>query len=180
MGQTKQKSRLKSRLRKSDWLATGLKVLAEDGPPALRAEALARRIGTTKGSFYWHFADVPDFHAALIAHWEDGARRNLITAEDDTPPATVLRSLACTLSTDPIEPALRAWAMWHEGAAQSLARIDAARLDRLSSLLRQIGVTNADMAHLLQNTATGTSIMSQGETGAARMGTLVDLILALR
>ncbi|MEH6751885.1 MAG: TetR family transcriptional regulator, partial [Paracoccaceae bacterium] len=35
----------------------GLAALAEAGPVALKAEPMARRLGTTKGSFYWHFAD---------------------------------------------------------------------------------------------------------------------------
>ena len=33
--------------------------LAETGPEALKAEPLAARLGVSKGSFYWHFRDVP-------------------------------------------------------------------------------------------------------------------------
>jgi len=44
-----------TRLGKADWLDAGLAALAAEGPAALRAEALARQLNTTKGSFYWHF-----------------------------------------------------------------------------------------------------------------------------
>ncbi|MFN3661424.1 TetR family transcriptional regulator [Yoonia sp.] len=44
-----------------DWLMAGFRALASHGPSALRAAALARDLGTTKGSFYWHFKDLPDY-----------------------------------------------------------------------------------------------------------------------
>ncbi len=41
-----------------DWLDQGLKTLAESGYTALKAEPLAKAMGVSRGSFYWHFADV--------------------------------------------------------------------------------------------------------------------------
>ena len=43
----------------------GFRALARSGARALRAEALARDLDTTKGSFYWHFKDLPDYLTRL-------------------------------------------------------------------------------------------------------------------
>ena len=175
----------RSRLTRNDWLRTGLRVLASDGPSALRAEALARRMKTTKGSFYWHFVDVPAFHAALIAHWEVAALAILVEEPEDASATGRLRYLAQTLATPGkgaagAEPAIRGWSLSEPLARDALARVDAARVSRLSALLGRIGVTNGDMAHILRATATGITLSETPEAGAAHMGTLVDLILALR
>ncbi|MDQ6778095.1 MAG: TetR/AcrR family transcriptional regulator [Actinomycetota bacterium] len=50
-------------LSKTDWTEAALLALARDGLAGVAVEPLARRLGATKGSFYWHFAD----RAALIA-----------------------------------------------------------------------------------------------------------------
>ena len=49
-----------------DWLDQGLKTLAKSGFTALKAEPLAKTMGVSRGSFYWHFADIGAFHAAIL------------------------------------------------------------------------------------------------------------------
>ena len=44
-------------------------ILADGGPNALRLDRLCERLGVTKGSFYWHFADLPAYRTALIEAW---------------------------------------------------------------------------------------------------------------
>ena len=61
----------KQRLSADDWLRAGLQALTASGPEALKAEPLARRLETTKGSFYWHFEDVPRYRQALLNFWRD-------------------------------------------------------------------------------------------------------------
>jgi AcrR family transcriptional regulator len=46
-----------SRLSVDDWIRGGFAILAEEGIKALKIERLCRRLGVTKGSFYWHFTD---------------------------------------------------------------------------------------------------------------------------
>ena len=58
------------RLNRQSWIDAGLRALVAEGPTALAAEPLARQLGTTKGSFYWHFKDVPDFQKAVIRDWQ--------------------------------------------------------------------------------------------------------------
>lgn len=54
---------------RTDWITLGLARLRESGPAALRIDALASAAGRTKGSFYHHFADLPDYVGALADEW---------------------------------------------------------------------------------------------------------------
>jgi AcrR family transcriptional regulator len=58
-----------SRLSVDDWVQEGFRVLAEDGVKALTLDRLCRRLGVTKGSFYWHFSDMKSYREALIGTW---------------------------------------------------------------------------------------------------------------
>ena len=60
-----------TRLSPDSWIHAGFDALVAQGPSALKAEVLARGLNTTKGSFYWHFKDVPAFHERMLRHWED-------------------------------------------------------------------------------------------------------------
>lgn len=54
---------------RNNWIALGLARLRESGPSALRIDALASAAGRTKGSFYHHFTDLPDYIGALADEW---------------------------------------------------------------------------------------------------------------
>jgi len=58
-----------TRVAKDDWTLAALEVIAESGVAGLRVEALARQLGITKGSFYWHFRDRTDLIAAALDLW---------------------------------------------------------------------------------------------------------------
>ncbi|MEB3023316.1 TetR/AcrR family transcriptional regulator [[Mycobacterium] crassicus] len=57
------------RLSVQDWVQAGFGLLAEDGIKALTIDRLCRRLGVTKGSFYWHFADMKTYRQSLIDTW---------------------------------------------------------------------------------------------------------------
>ena len=61
-----------------DWLDQGLRTLASSGFTALKAEPLAKAMGVSRGSFYWHFADIGAFHAAILEHWREVAAEQII------------------------------------------------------------------------------------------------------
>ncbi|MGX0877016.1 AcrR family transcriptional regulator [Roseovarius sp. MBR-154] len=185
-------ARRRPRLTRDDWLLTGLTALCEGGPGTLGAEPLARRVGATKGSFYWHFNDVPGFQAALLALWQTEAEAALLDAQGATATAR-LRATAQTIadsatSDSPAlrsEPAIRAWAQGNALAARVVAGVDDIRLARLHDLLAACGIGNPEMARILYASATGMQGLqslqeSACETAATAIGSLVDLILALR
>ena len=56
-------------LTRDDWTTAGLAALVEGGPDAVAIEPVAARLGTTKGSGYWHFADRADLLCAVLGAW---------------------------------------------------------------------------------------------------------------
>src|SRR5260221_506109 len=68
-----------------DWLDQGLKALAASGHAALKAEPLAKAMGVSRGSFYWHFADIGAFHAAILKQWREGAAEQIIANVEAAP-----------------------------------------------------------------------------------------------
>jgi len=54
----------------ADWTEAALQALAHDGLAGVAVEPLARRLNTTKGSFYWHFANRAELIAATLELWE--------------------------------------------------------------------------------------------------------------
>src|SRR3954471_14674740 len=74
-----------NQLSAKDWLHRGLKPLAKSGFPALKAEPLAKAMGVSRGSFYWHFADIGAFHAAILKHWSEVAAERIIANLEAAP-----------------------------------------------------------------------------------------------
>ena len=62
----------------NDWTEEALLVMASDGLSGIAVEPLARRLGATKGSFYWHFADRGELVGATLDLWEQRATGELI------------------------------------------------------------------------------------------------------
>lgn len=181
----------RARLKRSDWLLAGLEALAEAGPVALKAEPMARRLGTTKGSFYWHFADVPDFHRQMLALWAEGAVEHIPEALADQPTAVaklrrlgqiVAGSMHPVLGDLAVEPAIRAWAREDAGVAASLVEVDRARIAFIQGLLTEVEITNPEMARIIYAAHVGMQDLTarDGIDNASPMGSLVDLVLALR
>lgn len=67
----------RSTLCAADWERAALDLIAEKGVQALAVEPLARRMGITKGSFYWHFSSRESLLEQALLRWEEHDSRNL-------------------------------------------------------------------------------------------------------
>jgi AcrR family transcriptional regulator len=128
-----------------DWLDQGLKTLTQSGFTALKAEPLAKAMGVSRGSFYWHFADISAFHAAVLKHWRDVAAEqiiaNLEAASGTADPLDLL--LRRTFAGKPaLEKAVRTWAAIDPKARAAVQAIDRRRLDYVASLLKRSGLAD--------------------------------------
>jgi AcrR family transcriptional regulator len=172
----------KQRLTADDWLQAGLQALAASGPEALKAEPLARALDTTKGSFYWHFEDVPRYRQALLRFWHDlTAKLPAAPSEKAEAVAQLQTMMRDGFGGDPAtEAAMRSWAATDPQARETLAGLDKARLAHLSAVLRELGVTNPDIARTLYASKVGMALLSEEVADDAALTTLVDLVLALR
>lgn len=74
-----------STLTRDDWAAAALEVIASGGGiAAVAVEPIAARLGSTKGSFYWHFRSRSDLIEAALLRWERLATLDVITHIDGT------------------------------------------------------------------------------------------------
>jgi AcrR family transcriptional regulator len=131
------------RLEKSDWLDHALDRLAAEGHGALKAQTLAKGLGVTRGSFYWHFEDLDAFKRDLIAHWTDRTTEELMRAvvrEGDA--EAQLRGMLrrAFRSGAALERAVRAWATVDAHVADLVAAVDWRRIRFAEQLLEALGV----------------------------------------
>lgn len=68
----------RNRLSADDWIRGAVDTIAEQGLGALAIEPLARRLGVTKGSFYWHFRSRDALLAAALARWGEQGEHELL------------------------------------------------------------------------------------------------------
>jgi len=67
----------RSTLCAADWERAAVELIAEKGVQAVAVEPLARRMGITKGSFYWHFSSREALLEQALLRWEEHDSRNL-------------------------------------------------------------------------------------------------------
>jgi len=126
-----------------DWLDQGLKALAANGVGALKAEPLAKAMGVSRGSFYWHFADIGAYRTAILAYWREVAADRVIAgleaaAEHENPLRLLLRRTFSSRLA--LEKAVRSWATFDLEARSAVQAIDRRRMDYIESQLRAAGL----------------------------------------
>lgn len=150
-----------SRLNRDDWLDAAFKAVVDGGFDAARVLVLADRLGVTRGSFYWHFADHAELISALLARWrarETDAGRDLGSelsgaAQDDLERVLdfALAHAGADLENMRFELALRGLGRRDAAVAEMLAEVDQIRLRLFEQkFLRLTGdpKTAADLAAL--------------------------------
>ena len=74
-------------LSRAEWIDAAWELLGEGSVDRVRVEPLAKKLGVTKGSFYWHFKDRQELVDALLDRWfsiwEDDADPDLAAARAD-------------------------------------------------------------------------------------------------
>ena len=135
-----------SPLHSDDWVKAALSRLRQDGIDAVRVELLARDLGVSKGSFYWHFRDRAALLEAMLTRWEGGELEWLGTAGRNTSAATRwARFLDRTTEPERVhtEVAILAWAKKDADVAGRVALIDEKRTYLIAGVLRDIGFAPA-------------------------------------
>src|SRR3954468_7014130 len=135
--------RMTDQLSAKDWLDQGLKSLAHSGFTALKAEPLAKAMGVSRGSFYWHFKDIAAFHAAILKHWREVAAEQIIanleaSSKDDNPLLLLLRRTFSSRLV--LENAVRTWATLDPMARAAVQATDRRRLSYVQRLFERAGV----------------------------------------
>ena len=86
------------RLNRQDWIGAALREINEHGIGGVSVEPLARSLGATKGSFYWHFRDREELVTEALSHWEQlGTEAVIATLGSLDDPRARLRHLLAAL-----------------------------------------------------------------------------------
>ena len=137
------------KLSREAWIAAGFSSLARSGPASLQINLLAKTLGATKGSFYWHFKDLKDFKGAMLSFWKskvatevmDEVRRaETAEARFDLLFSNAMRTAPETYGGRDIEPAIRAWSLSDSDVAEALGELDTLRLAFISQVLKDLEV----------------------------------------
>jgi AcrR family transcriptional regulator len=125
-----------------DWEAAALDAIAEHGVAGVSVEPIARRLGVTKGSFYWHFADRDALLAAALRRWEDSYTDRIIAGIAGVrDPGARLRALVRGVigggRSDRIHVALAASGL--PLVRETLARVTERRIAYLESCYAELG-----------------------------------------
>lgn len=124
-------------------MAAAAEVFAERGLTAIRVESLARDLGVTKGSFYWHFPDRQALVRAVVQHWEaEHTEAMIVEARRGDTAAEQLHRLVAAASSR--LGASRGHQLLYveaerEGVREAVDRVTRRRIDYLSGLLMQLG-----------------------------------------
>ncbi len=131
------------RLRREDWLRHALETLRREGVSGLRVEPLARSLGVTTGSFYWHFKDREDLLHSVLEHWTDkmtgAVARRMSQAGEPMDQLSQMLQEVTREERSRYEIAVRNWASFDTFAARSVRKVDDCRLAYVLGLFLQLG-----------------------------------------
>jgi AcrR family transcriptional regulator len=137
------------RLTRDDWTAAALTALTSGGVQAVAVEPLAASLGSTKGSFYHHFADRDELLRCALERWE---RTETDAVIDFLRPLPTARERLSTLvrtifAHSEGELSVRlAGSAAHPAVAPVLARVTRRRVDYVAEQLAETGLA-PDVAH---------------------------------
>jgi AcrR family transcriptional regulator len=134
-----------------DWEREALEMIAEHGVAAMAVEPLARRMGITKGSFYWHFPNHGALLEQALLRWEDHDSRNLNTAlgaiaEPRERLISFFRRVGQERLTHDVFSALCA-ASDHEQVEPVLERVAERRMRHIASAFEELGFEAESARH---------------------------------
>ncbi|MFL6623903.1 MAG: TetR/AcrR family transcriptional regulator [Sulfurifustis sp.] len=186
----------REQLSRDAWLDAAATAVAEGGFDNVRVLTLAKRLGVTRGSFYWHFQDHAELVTSFLDRWRDRRLRELVHLKPASKDIeTEVHRIVHMLLSEParttrrmrIELAVRDFARREPYAAKIVAEVDAARVAQTASLLQNV-TGNAqrarDLALLFYIATIGAQVVltasHEGEEAIVRMERLIAEILAAK
>jgi AcrR family transcriptional regulator len=141
----------RARLSADDWAEAALDMMAEQGVSAVAVEPLARRLGVTKGSFYWHFPSRDALLQAALERWEAVEQEDVFGKLEAVPdPRARLRALfqmvAHEFKSHVVYSALLK-SLDHPAVQPVINRVSARRLEYLTASFRQTGLGRSEARH---------------------------------
>src|SRR5262245_47560758 len=142
-------AKMRTRLNRQAWVEAAKEAIAREGIAGVAVVPLAKRLGATKGSFYWHFENREALIEAALADWEHSHTAAVI-AEIEATSAEPLQQLRLRFkrgtahaARDRIELTLLATAD-HASVHPVLDRVTGRRLDFTARLFERLGLSRVE------------------------------------
>lgn len=139
------------RLSADDWAQAALDLIAESGVNAVAVEPLARRLGVTKGSFYWHFPSRDALLQAALERWELSEQQHIFGRLEEVADPRQRLSALFLLAAHEVTPHViyseLLKALDHAMVRPVIDRVSRRRLDYLDQAFRQSGLRPTDARH---------------------------------
>ena len=134
------------RLSPQDWLAAAEKRLISGGIDSVKIGALAKDLGVTRGSFYWHFKDRGHLLGVMLASWHSFSLRifdDLLLKEGSCGMDEFLRLVHLWIDEEQfdagLEAAIRDWARVSEDVAEVVKDVDEGRIKAIKRIFLDFG-----------------------------------------
>jgi AcrR family transcriptional regulator len=172
-----------TRLSTDEWVAAAYARFHEEGLAGVRVEAIARDLGTTKGSFYHHFVDRAALIAAVMDRWAGEQTEHFATEADAAPgPRERLEVLFRAIGERrvPGEASLYLDAE-REGVGDRVREVTERRVTYVASALTELGIEPGEArrrALAAVGMALGLELLARGGAGSL-MGNRADMSRSL-
>ncbi len=144
------------------WIDAAYELLIHSGIEAVKVMPLAKKMGTSRTSFYWLFKDRDDVLQALLERWQQNTEAVLRQSERYA--ATVVEAMLNVfdcwfdnqLFDSEFEYAVRSWGLQDEKVANAVRDADATRLEAIREMFMRYGLdqyeadTRARTVYLIQ------------------------------
>jgi AcrR family transcriptional regulator len=146
---------MEKELTRADWLRAARLALLRGGPEAVRVEKLARALGVTKGSFYWHFKERGELLEILVQEWEQELPNLLVRMKGLNRREALQLLVGYMMKTTelsergkaPSDAAMFGWASVSPAVA---ARVSTVEKERIAALNRLTGRPDrVELVHLM-------------------------------
>jgi len=146
------------------------------GPNGIKVEGIAKDLGVSKGSFYWHFENLAALKSNMITHWEELATQTIIIELDkisDNPKIKLEHLILMSTSKNDvpyggpmIEIAIRDWARYDKSINQIVGHVDESRIEYVQTLFQEYGLKKSQShtsSKLLYSSLIGLQILSHNQ-----------------
>ena len=136
-------------LSRGDWLAAAMNALEVHGIQGVRVQTIAKKLGVTTGSFYWHFENRRELLAAMLDYWDGSMTDSVIVdveAAGCAPKERILTLMEVVVlkKRNRYDTAFRSWARSDPAVAERVRGVDARRHRFVEGLFRTVGFTKSE------------------------------------
>ena len=138
---------------RDEWVAMARKLLIREGIAGVKIDRLAKRLGVTRGGFYWRFTGLKDLLDALLGNWLETNTQSALAAISSLgePVQRFTRLMHVWIEEIDFDPAydlaVRDWARVSPKVDNAVRKIDDRFVEALTRLFCDAGYAS-DEAHI--------------------------------